>query len=367
MKFKTKTKDCHLIVRVKMSYEENIDKKELNRFSRIYLRNFMKPKLIKQNKIEYTGPVGISLYNYLKNPISKRDFFFIIEHTVVAIQKLHSNNFSLSNLVFDIENTFINEVTKEIQFLYVPLVIGRTSGNVLEFIESIVYSVIPLQENDPEYISRFIYFFKGLKFFDPEKLDKYIAREDRSIVNTIKKNNIGQSGFMTDKPQHYYDHYNVQNNGLDDSEQTDLLYYDEATGLLGEEDKATDILEQDDEATDLLSDDEGTALLNKNLNILNVRFPTLYRVLTEEIIKINKPVFRIGKENSYVDYFVTNNNAVSRSHADIITRGDKYFIIDLNSKNRTFINDQPIPVQIEVEIYNEDKIRLANEEFIFNV
>lgn len=56
---------------------------------------------------------------------------------------------------------------------------------------------------------------------------------------------------------------------------------------------------------------------------------------------------------------------VSRSHADIISRSGRYFIMDLNSKNRTFVNGMPIPAQQEVEIHNGDAIRLANEEFEF--
>ena len=54
----------------------------------------------------------------------------------------------------------------------------------------------------------------------------------------------------------------------------------------------------------------------------------MYRLLTNETFMINKPVFRIGKEKSYSDYFVANNNMVSRSHADIISRGGRYFIVE---------------------------------------
>ena len=118
---------------------------------------------------------------------------------------------------------------------------------------------------------------------------------------------------MTDKPKDYYDHY------------------DEMTGILADEE--TGLLE--DEVTGLLNE-EGTSLLEEDCQ---EHYPSLYRVLTEENICINKPVFRIGKEQSYADYFVENNSAVSRSHADVITRGNRCFVIDLNSKNKTFIND----------------------------
>ena len=122
MKFKEKVKDCHLIIKAKASFGERIDEKELDRFERVYLRGFLKPRLIKKNNIEYAGPIGISLQKRLEKTVSKREFLFIVEHIVVAIQKLEANKLPISNLILDIRNVYINEVTKEIQFLYVPIV-----------------------------------------------------------------------------------------------------------------------------------------------------------------------------------------------------------------------------------------------------
>lgn len=397
MKFKAKAKDCQLLVKAKASMGETIDEKELDRFSRVYLRGFLKPKLVKKNLVEYTGPVGISLYERLKKPTTKRDFLFMLEQIVVAVQKLQANNMGLNNLVMNLQYVYINEVTKEIQFIYIPTAKGLQNLNLIEFIEAVAYSVKPADEKDNEFVSRFIYFFKAMKPFDINKVEAFVAKEDRSVVNTIKKQNAGQSGFMTNKPQHYYDHYDEKKKTEDDDDPTGLLTEtddddptgllvedddptgllvegedDDATGLLGDDDEATGLLnnvDDDDDATGLLTstgdEDEATGLLVENN--ANVRFPTLFRVLTEETISINKPVFRLGKERSYVDYFVTNNIAVSRSHADIITRGNKYFVKDLNSKNRTYINDQELPIHMEVEIHDGDRLKLGNEEFVFNV
>ncbi len=361
MKFREKTKDCRLFVKTRASFGETIDERELDRFARVYLRGFFKPQQIKRNAVVYTGPVGISLYERLKNPVTKRDFLFILEQIVVAVQKLQANHLPCRNLVLDIHHVYINEVTKEVQFIYLPVADRQGEADLVDFIESVVYSVHPADENDRDFISRFTYFFKALDPFDIQKLEKFVAREDRSVVNIIKKQNSGQSGYMTDKRQHYYDHYDSREEAFDDdptgllSEEEDVEPYDEeATGLL-----------RDEEATGLLCEEEdGTALLAPEKD--KEHFPTLIRVSTEECICINKPVFRLGKERSYVDYFVANNPAVSRSHADIITRGNAYFVVDLNSKNHTYINNREIPVQCETEIYNGDRLRLGDEEFIFN-
>lgn len=352
-KYKIKAKDCQLEVKVKLSLKETLNERQLDFFTGKYIRGLLKVKSKKKYIIEYYGPIGISLYDRLKKSISKYDFLFIMEQIVDIVQKLNVNSLIISNVVFDIHNVFINETTKELQFIYLPLENMQREADVIDFMEQIIYASKPMKETDTEYISRFVYFIKSMKQFEVDKVEKYISSEDRSIVNTIKRHNVGQSGFMTDKQADYYAHYD----GKDEDVATGLLD-EEATGLLNEE--VTGLLSE--EATGLLGE-EATGLLNETMD--QVHFAVLYRNLTNETIVINKPVFRIGKERSYSDYFVANNDKVSRSHADIITRSGRFFIVDLNSKNRTFVNGIAIPVQQEVEIHNGDSIRLANEEFDF--
>ncbi len=360
-KFKAKIKDDHLFVRAKLSNGDAVSDAELESFARIYIRGFLKPKKLKKNLIEYSGPIGISLYERMKRPVTKYEFFFIMEQIVDSFQKLQRYKLLPGRVIWDIRNVYYNESTKELQFIYIPFTAVQNGGNIRTLMDAVGYAAIPQQETNTDYISRFMFFLSSLPAFDAAQIEKFIEHEDRKVVNTIKKHGAGQSGFMTDKPKDYYNHYEEKNSD-DGSDPTGLLEEDEATGLLDEE--QTGLLD-DDEATGLLNDDDGTALLDENQ--VNIHYPSLFRVLTQETILINKPVFRLGKERSYVDYFVTNNNAVSRSHADIITRGQRYFVMDLNSKNRTFINNQVVPVQQEVEIFDGDHIKLANEEFVFNM
>lgn len=358
MKFKAKSKDCNLTVRAKAARGEKIDEQALDAFARIYLRGFMKPKLLKKNLVEYTGPVGIPLIERMKKPISKRDFLFIMEQIVVAVQKVCGNNLQLNRMVLDLNYVYINEITKEIQFLYVPTVSEQPNPGVVAFIESIVYSAIPAAEQDMDFVSRFIYFLRGQRVFNPDLVEKYIAKEDRNVVNTIKKQNVGQSGFMTSKQKHYYEHYSQDDTGGDEA--TGLLD-EEAAGMWGE-DEATGLL--DEEATGLLceNDDDGTALLDEGFPI---HYPSLLRSATQETIEINKPVFRLGKDPGSADYCVSDNKAVSRNHADLINRNGTCFIMDLNSKNHTYVNGQMLPNQCEIEIQDGDVLQLGNEEFIF--
>lgn len=95
--------------------------------------------------------------------------------------------------------------------------------------------------------------------------------------------------------------------------------------------------------------------------------PYLVRVKNNEKINLDKPVYRIGKEKSYVDYFIGDNTAISRSHANFITREDQYFVLDTNSTNHTYVNGTMIQSGVETQIFHGDKVRLANEDFEFKL
>jgi hypothetical protein len=110
--------------------------------------------------------------------------------------------------------------------------------------------------------------------------------------------------------------------------------------------------------------DGATTLLSAAAGITQ---PCLIRTKTGERIVINKPVFRIGKEKSYVDYFVADNTAISRSHCNIHTENGEYFIEDTNSTNHTYVNGKIINSNVKVKLISGDRIRLANEDFTFSL
>ena len=163
MKFKAKIKGSQLVVKVKTSSDEIVDDKELDRFERMFLRGFLRPNRTKKKQIEYTGPVGISLFGRLKKPITKRDFLFIMEQIVVAVQNLQANQMPLHHLIMNIQNVYINEATREVQFIYLPTTTGMSNSNLIVFIKSIVYSVKPVQDQDSAFASRFTSFFNSIK------------------------------------------------------------------------------------------------------------------------------------------------------------------------------------------------------------
>lgn len=106
------------------------------------------------------------------------------------------------------------------------------------------------------------------------------------------------------------------------------------------------------------------------LNAVEVKkpvYPTLIRRKTGEVFVVALPCFRIGKTAGCCDLIICDNTYISRNHADIVSHDNKYYIIDRNSTNKTYVDDRAIPPGKEVEICAKTRIRLADEEFDFNI
>lgn len=110
-----------------------------------------------------------------------------------------------------------------------------------------------------------------------------------------------------------------------------------------------------------------TTVLGVDMNATVSPTPYLIRIKNNERINISKPVFRIGKEKSYVDYFIGDNTAISRSHANIVTRDNEYFIVDTNSTNHTYVDGVMAQSNVETKLKHGVTIRLANEDFEFKL
>ena len=93
--------------------------------------------------------------------------------------------------------------------------------------------------------------------------------------------------------------------------------------------------------------------------------PYLIRVNTKERIMVMKQNFKIGKSGIGVDYTVEGNGAVSRVHAVITHKAEKYFIKDNKSTNHTYVNGEMVPDGDSVLLTHDCTIILGDEEFIF--
>ncbi len=384
-------KNGQITVKSKLQKNEQINERELSVFQNKMIRGLMRPIVRNEKKIDYNAPIGIYLKRYLQSGITKYDFFLIVAQIAEAVNKIEYNDFSYDNLVLNLDYIFINERTKEVQFVYQPILslASNTDSNIFSLLYQIVNST-QLQLNESEYfLSEFVAFLRHLPYFETKQIEDYIMQKQPDVYSQVKRQRKGDSKFLKDK---LYDDkgtgYGYESNAGFNNQQwsNDLnssytsnqssiseqaenppfsygsVFYQEGSKTINSTNEDKGPFDDSGEGTTVL-DDGGTSVLNDNSHST---YPYLIRLNNYERIDINKPSFRIGKEKSYVDYFVMNNSAVSRIHADILTHNGRYFIKDNNSTNRTFVNGTVIPFGQEVEIFDGDAIMLANEAFEFH-
>jgi hypothetical protein len=129
-------------------------------------------------------------------------------------------------------------------------------------------------------------------------------------------------------------------------------------------DPASSVLQKDNNPTTLLNDggSNPTTLLVEAHGAAGIT-----RVSNTDKKAIGTSEFVLGRERSKADFSVPDNSAVGRRHAKIVNRDEKYFITDLSTTNFTFLNGKKLAPDIEAELHDGDKIKLANEEFVFEL
>ncbi len=83
-----------------------------------------------------------------------------------------------------------------------------------------------------------------------------------------------------------------------------------------------------------------------------------------QLIEIKGDPFVIGRLGEC--QVVLDSNGVSRKHAEIRRPGDRYTLVDLNSRNFTFLNGRKVaPETAPPVLETNDRIKICDVEFVF--
>ena len=334
-KLKVSIKKSTVTAIMKAGRKERINETELSQLARIKPCGILHVTKTKKDSVIYTCPANINLTDRLKKAISKYDFFFMIEQIVIMVEDVYNNGLNVNSVRFNMDDVYINEMTKEMYFIYFPIVRGQESADIVGFIENIIYTMTPVINEDTNYISRFMYYVRSFHGFNGNAIEKYISREERAVVNVLKNKAVTmQQQIMQQQTMQQQIMQQVMQGSMD--------------------------------GTTVLSDDGISVQQIQQMQPVNYHFASLTRQVTGEKIELGKPSFVLGKNPEKSDYAVADNTNISRVHAVITMRNGRYYVMDQNSTNGTFINGRIIKAGQETEILPGDCLMLANEKFIFN-
>lgn len=83
---------------------------------------------------------------------------------------------------------------------------------------------------------------------------------------------------------------------------------------------------------------------------------------TSQVIAI-KGILRIGRDSSFADLIPAGNATISSQHAQITEKGGILLVRDMDSRNGTFINDERIAKNHNIEIGIGDIVKFSNAEY----
>jgi len=184
----------------------------------------LSPVRIRRNMAEYTGPPGVSLSEWLKRPVRKMEFFFLVAQSLQISHFVSDKNYRFNPLLLDMRCIYIHEVTRRLRFLCLPRPVEGFAWNIMDFLRELSSRAIPAPEPDIDYIFRFSCFIDGMSGCDTAMLERYIAGEAPEAVMRIGLDSE-ETTLLEEAPEA------VMRIGLD-SEETTLL--GEETTLLGE-------------------------------------------------------------------------------------------------------------------------------------
>lgn len=326
-------------------------------------------------KLIYNITGFISLKEFLKMPLNKQLFAQILQNILANLKAVESAYFNQQYLLMDINQVYVNPNTQHIYFTYVPILMFESGTSLREFLLGIIQHGTFAPGEDNSYVRDYITILNSGINFSVFELEEYINKLLGQNTSRIQEVECPNCKTKLKKGTNYCHACGAKVSG--NTGNTGKGVYDPLADTSGDA-VVDDVVEEEvivrkdntqglsDGTTVLGADPGGTTVLGSE-ELEAPIFPYLIREKTEEKISVNKPSFRIGAERKYVDYWVNDNSTVSRSHADILTREKRHFIIDLNSTNKTYVDGRAIPVEKEIELFDGTRIRLSNEEFVFHI
>ena len=94
---------------------------------------------------------------------------------------------------------------------------------------------------------------------------------------------------------------------------------------------------------------------------------SIYGPYTGKKYSLDKEEIKIGRDKEMNDIVIRQNKkgktdtSISRRHATVFMRGGKYFISDKRSKTRTFVNQNKLSEDDEVELNEKDEIEIVSD------
>lgn len=365
-------KKGRIILEYRSGKGQQLMERELYEINRGAISGLMRIGVVKKGSsiiLRYDLTGYPTLREYLQTPLTRERFTQLLQSILCTLQEMKAEVCSIGCLVMNAETILVNPANRNVLFVFIPFSSFENETSLQSMLLSIVKYAVFSADEDTKYVREYIAILNRGINFSPFELEQFV---NRLSGHTQAKEAVEcpQCHQEMEAEACYCTNCGCKLAGR--SEALRKITYDPQTAQqpAGQQQPTggTDSIGSAPagDPTTVLTDNPGggTTVLGYDEEP-KVSYPYLIRERTDEKISINKPSFRLGKEKQYCDYFVSDNSAISRSHADIIERNGRYFVMDRNSTNHTYVDGRVIRPEQEVELFDGTVLRLANENFTY--
>ncbi len=306
-----------------------------------------------QRALTYSIPAMTTMNQFLTKKIHKDELVDIVFSIADQLMYLKANDMSIGKVILNKGYMYIDFDNMAVQLIFLPIDKPMDRCNMEKFIRDLIsnmnfankkasdtgYELIKYFDHNPTfYLSEFYKFITDIKndnIAHPED-ERELMKSAMSAAGAAIQ--AGMTNIEVPEPQHT----------------TTTSSFKLAKEV---KDFSSNDIGFDD------GQDESTTVLTANSK--TKVGPVIVRTRTGERIRIDKPIFCIGKSTQGVDYQVTDNNSVSRRHAYIINVNGVYYLRDNKSTNHTYLGGKIISSGTDMMLIDGIRFKLANEEFTF--
>ncbi|MBR4083908.1 MAG: FHA domain-containing protein [Lachnospiraceae bacterium] len=309
-------------------------------------------------KVNTNTKSGESLKDYIKGHISVLSYFELIKQTVDMLKKVQGEGIQV---VLDMDKMTLKN--SQLQFQLITEESVYEGARIKAFLKEITFGCVFDGEEDCSKVTEFLHFlddtWNGVELLD---IKRFIAGGQQ--VNVLAQANVPTQ----------VNTYPAQMPGDGETGVLDVSYWENLERQYGGQSdqggQAEYMGQPNNGETGVLDPSFWDTALNSTPSQRLGRtakpapVPKLVHTTSGRTVVINRPSFWVGKDD--VDLLI-DKDVISRKHAEIIVRGNSYFVVDNNSTNKTYVDGKAIPGKATVEIFNGTKIKFVDEEYTFYI
>ncbi len=326
----------------------------------------------KNFKLCYNISGMISLKEYLFNPLSKDSFIKLLENILSNLKALHNSYYNHQYILMDVNAAMVNPSTQAVSFVYVPITFYESGTSLKLFLLSIIQCCTFLSGEDISCVQECIRILNNGINFSLFDLEEYLKKISNNGKPKMKLEMCPRCGSPLKSNVNFCSSCGAKLSGISIENRANV-YDPMQNKILPARQEPFNDNNSSIQPQPFIYGAEKGGTVSDYINEVPTSVPparrsgaSLLRVKNGERIIITSNDFRIGKDVNN-DYAIRDNPAISRYHAVIKFIGEKWYVSDLNSTNKTYINDIALNPNIDVELYNRICVTFANDAFIFQI